>query len=320
MIELVAWIRDARSIIENDWASSVELLVRLLIEIVSTAERVCSLAHHEIDTWLSIFRRIQSQTIVDRLVLILSARICLVHCLLVWQFIKEAHSVLAIWELLWLLRCCTNWSNILLELDSIWLGRNIFLRLLLRVGSIRRNLNHILEVFDPLLENLWNILIIARVVWIIIWLFLMRHFHLELLIILRHVEPLWLWKINILNSLVLSVSCGLSSLRLAYLAILLCVCIFLSLAWSRFELLSSNFLLVHQEIRIALNLLSLTTSSSWASWRCVCILEVYCLSVLHLWSTLDFENDTVIGHILLILSSTLSATSLLVIFLLLLLL
>ena len=43
MIELVAGIRDARSIIKDDWASSVELLIRLLIEIIASEG---SLAHH----------------------------------------------------------------------------------------------------------------------------------------------------------------------------------------------------------------------------------------------------------------------------------
>lgn len=45
MIELVAWIRDARSIVEDDRTSSVELLIRLLVEIIAT-KRVGSLAHH----------------------------------------------------------------------------------------------------------------------------------------------------------------------------------------------------------------------------------------------------------------------------------
>lgn len=94
----------------------------------------------------------------------------------------------------------------------------------------------------------------------------MRHFHLELLIILGHVESLRLRKINILYSLVFSIACRLSSLRLANLTIWLStIGIFLSFSRSRLELICSNFLLIHQEIRITLNLLSLSASGSGPS-------------------------------------------------------
>lgn len=86
---------------------------------------------------------------------------------------------------MWLLRCCSNLSHVLLELN-ILLGRNVLFSLLLLTGGsiCRRDLYHILEILDPLFQNLRNILIVASIVRIIVWLFLMRHLHLELLIIL----------------------------------------------------------------------------------------------------------------------------------------
>ena len=221
-----------------------------------------------------------------------------------------------------MLRCCSDLSHVLLELDILFGRRTLFGLLLLTGGSIcRRDLYHILEVLDPLFQNLRNILVVASIVGIIVWLFLMRHLHLQLLIILRHVESLGLREIDILCSLVFSVAGGLSSLGLANLSVwLTTVGVLLSFSGSRFELIRSNLLLVHQEIRITLDLLPLATSSSGPSSRCIGTLEVDRLSSLHLWCSFDFEDDSVVGQVLLVLSGTLSSTSLLVVFLLLLLL
>lgn len=94
----------------------------------------------------------------------------------------------------------------------------------------------------------------------------MRHFHLELLVILGHVESLGLREVDVLHSLVFPVAGRLGPLRLAHLTIWLpIVGVLLSFSRSRFELVRSNFLLVHQEIRITLNLLPLAASGSGPS-------------------------------------------------------